>query len=187
MGQDCDWSRVSSEAPRTVREQYMVMGIVGLGTKNHCAGEDHQQFNRQPRLTGRLTIGRNVTLILTWVTTWVRVHSCETRVQQMWRLLRKTNLSSRRRWDPISKHINGLGTKLGHGSQRSSKPRTTVLASAIRNLLDWNKLVSRRHELVRPCVRCGKAEGRQRREQKTLLGSVTRRRLVKTKKTVCVL
>jgi hypothetical protein len=30
-------------------------------------------------------------------------------VQQMWLLLIKTNLSSRRRGDPISKHIKGLG------------------------------------------------------------------------------
>jgi hypothetical protein len=39
---------------------------------------------------------------------WVRVHSCQITVQQMWRLLRKTNPSSRRRGSTISKHINGL-------------------------------------------------------------------------------
>jgi hypothetical protein len=35
------------EAPRAVRQQNMVMSPVGLGTKNHCAGEDQQQFSSQ--------------------------------------------------------------------------------------------------------------------------------------------
>jgi hypothetical protein len=39
---------------------------------------------------------------------WVRVHLWWITVPQMWRLLRKTNLSSRRRGDP--RHINGIGT-----------------------------------------------------------------------------
>jgi hypothetical protein len=37
-----------------------------------------------------------------------QVQWCEMAVQQMWCLLRKTNSSSRRRPDPISKHINVL-------------------------------------------------------------------------------
>jgi hypothetical protein len=70
--------------------------------------------------------------------TWVPVHSCEITVQQIWRLLRKTNplLSSKRRphfntykWSS-NEHI------LGHGSQRGPKPRTTMLARASRNILD---------------------------------------------------
>jgi hypothetical protein len=38
--------------------------------------------------------------------------SVGTLVQQMWRLLRKINPSSRRRGDPISKHINGFGRNI---------------------------------------------------------------------------
>jgi hypothetical protein len=40
----------------------------------------------------------------------VRLYLCWITVQQMQRLLRKTNISSRRREDSISKHINCLGT-----------------------------------------------------------------------------
>jgi hypothetical protein len=41
---------------------------------------------------------------------WDRVHLYWTTVLQMRRLFRKSSPSSRRRVDPISKHINGLGT-----------------------------------------------------------------------------
>jgi hypothetical protein len=34
------------KAPRAVRK-YMAMSPEGLGTKNHCAGEDQQQFSSQ--------------------------------------------------------------------------------------------------------------------------------------------
>jgi hypothetical protein len=32
------------KAPRAVTQYNMVMSPVGLGTKNHCAGEGQQQF-----------------------------------------------------------------------------------------------------------------------------------------------
>jgi hypothetical protein len=35
------------KAPRTVRKLNMTMCPLGLGTKNHCAGEDRQQFGSQ--------------------------------------------------------------------------------------------------------------------------------------------
>jgi hypothetical protein len=35
------------KAPRAVRQQNIVMNPVGLGTKNHCAGEGQQQFSSQ--------------------------------------------------------------------------------------------------------------------------------------------
>jgi hypothetical protein len=54
-----------------------------------------------------------------------RGNSVFSTVQQMWRLLRKTNPSSRRSGDPISKHINGLGKKknlvMGPGGARNQE------------------------------------------------------------------
>jgi hypothetical protein len=46
---------------------------------------------------------------------------------------------SYRRAGPISKHINGLETNINYtmGPRRGPKKRTTVLAKASSNLLDW--------------------------------------------------
>jgi hypothetical protein len=38
---------VEYERSQTVREKNVVMSPVGLGTKNHCAGEGQQQFSSQ--------------------------------------------------------------------------------------------------------------------------------------------
>jgi hypothetical protein len=40
------------KAPRAVTQQNMVMGPMGLGTKNRCAGEDQQQFSSQSVFNG---------------------------------------------------------------------------------------------------------------------------------------
>jgi hypothetical protein len=37
--------RGTMKAPSAIIEQSVVMDPVGLGTKNHCAGEGQQQFN----------------------------------------------------------------------------------------------------------------------------------------------
>jgi glutaminase len=40
------------KAPRAVKEQNMVVCRVGLGTKNHSAGESQQQFSSQSVFKG---------------------------------------------------------------------------------------------------------------------------------------
>jgi hypothetical protein len=66
----------------------------------------------------------------------MRVHSCEIMMQQICRLHRLTpplveEETSQTHERSLNEH------KLGHGSQRASKPRTTMLAKASRNLLGW--------------------------------------------------
>jgi hypothetical protein len=58
-------------------------------------------------------------------------------VQQILRLLRKTNPSTRRRSVLISKHVNGLGTNnnLVMGSRRAPRPRKTLVERDVSNLL----------------------------------------------------
>jgi hypothetical protein len=43
---------LSLKVPRAVRQESVVMGPVGFGTKNHCAGEGQQQFNSQSVFKG---------------------------------------------------------------------------------------------------------------------------------------
>jgi hypothetical protein len=41
----------SAEALSTLSKENMVMSLVVLGTKNHCVGDDQQQFTRPPDWT----------------------------------------------------------------------------------------------------------------------------------------
>jgi hypothetical protein len=52
------------KAPRAVRQWNMVMRPMGPGTKNHCAGEDLQQFSSQLITNNGAMVGIKIQLKL---------------------------------------------------------------------------------------------------------------------------
>jgi hypothetical protein len=110
------------KASRAAREQNMVMSPVGIGTKNHCAGEDQQQFSSQSESSGRM-----------WVSEWSVVLRPLLSSKRRPHFKTRKSLKRTKIWSWVPKGPNTKNNCAGEGRQQ--------------NLLDWRRIHSWSNEL----------------------------------------